>query len=706
LKHRGPMNLGGCVATALAILATGAAGQDPPDRQPPENEAVARLEALVVAATRSPAEAGDLPVNVTVITSRELRLSAAETLQDALLEIPGVNFRFPFNPAVAHPSWQAITLRGLGGNAASRTLVIVDGVPINDPYFGWVRWSQAPVSLIERVEIVRGGGSVTWGGQSLAGVIHIVTRDPDTAELMASVEAGHLGMYRVDATATFSEGRLSGYAGGELFGSDGYVLTHPDLRGDVDIPSASQHAVLRGRVTYDAGGGIRLQAGASLFDQKKDNATPLRENATEISQGQVGASWRGSGGASLSFSGFHQVQEYDNAFSTVFEGRNDEQPSITQVVPSSATGAGLVWTPGVAGLTAGADFLASDGEASEEYLHDKNRFTRSRVTGGQQTLAGVFAQARTSTPGGVDLAAGVRIDRWTNSGGYRRVGDLVSDETLSDTTYADRDGLVPSVNAGFTAPLGQGAAVRGAAYTGLRVATLNELYKPFRAAGGVVTEAQAGLEPERLTGWELGVDYLAPGGVVLRVTAFWARVRDAIADATIATAEESGVIAPCGFVAAGGVCRQRDNIGVLRSVGVESELSYQLGAWFVSGSHSFNPTKFVDGPDHIVNNRAPGSPVHRLSVRAAWAGSEQTDVSVTARYLGDRYDDDLNSGVAAGSFTMDLRLRRDITDRLAAFASVINLLDATSEMSHDAAGFIRIGSPRTVSGGLRVRLGS
>ena len=100
---------------------------------------------------------------MTIVTREELRLSAAQTLQDVLQEVPGLNFRFPFQAGVAHPSWQAVTLRGLGGTAASRTLVLVDGVPLNDPYFGWVRWSQVPVEVIERIEIVRGGATVSLG---------------------------------------------------------------------------------------------------------------------------------------------------------------------------------------------------------------------------------------------------------------------------------------------------------------------------------------------------------------------------------------------------------------------------------------------------------------------------------------------------------------------------------------------------------------
>ncbi|MYE70285.1 MAG: Plug domain-containing protein, partial [Gemmatimonadetes bacterium] len=145
-------------------------------QDPVPADSVISLGELIVSALRAPMSVGEIPANVTTVTREELRLSAAQTLQDVLQEVPGLNFRFPFQAGVAHPSWQAVTLRGLGGTAASRTLVLVDGVPLNDPYFGWVRWSQVPVEVIERIEIVRGGATVSWGSQSLAGVVHVITR--------------------------------------------------------------------------------------------------------------------------------------------------------------------------------------------------------------------------------------------------------------------------------------------------------------------------------------------------------------------------------------------------------------------------------------------------------------------------------------------------------------------------------------------------
>jgi|TARA_Y100000588_G_scaffold361800_1_gene422965 outer membrane receptor protein involved in Fe transport len=80
------------------------------------------------------------------------------------------------------------------------------------------------------------------------------------------------------------------------------------------------------------------------------------------------------------------------------------------------------------------------------------------------------------------------------------------------------------------------------------------------------------------------------------------------------------------------------------------------------------------------------------------------EVVVTGRYLGTRFDNDLNTAEIADSFLLDLRVRRELTPKLSAFASVQNIFNTIAEMSHDANDFVRIASPRMFVGGLRFRV--
>lgn len=704
VRHRWP----GPVRSGLLALACWALGSPPAleAQEPVPADSVVALGELIVSALRSETQVGEVPVNVTTVTREELRLSAAQTLQDVLQEVPGLNFRFPFQAGVAHPSWQAVTMRGMGGTAASRTLVLVDGVPLNDPYFGWVRWSQVPVEAIERIEIVRGGATVSWGSQSLAGVVHVITRSGGDGGFSAGAQGGSQSTFRGDALASFGGDRVGGYVAGEFFDSEGYILTEPGQRGTVDIPSASSHTALRAKIEIAAGERLRFHAQGNYFDQDKDNATPLRNNTTEAGFGQFGATLDVSDASTLAFNTFIQSQTYVNSFSSVDAARGSEQPSISQDVPSSGVGANLVWSG--QGFALGADILRATGDATERYLFRDGAFTRQRETGGDQTLFGLFGQTRIGLGERWQWNVGVRLDTWRNSAGGRHIFAIADGNVLTDDAFEDRNGTHLSGNTGLVFDAAAGVVLRGSLYNGLRVPTLNELYKPFRAAGNVVNESNEALDPEKMSGFELGIDVQPDPSVLIRLTGFWARVRDAITDVTIQEAVTSGVIQPCGFVAAGGVCRRRDNVGTLRSAGLETEVEIRPApAWLLAVNHQFNPTEVTDAPGRpdLVGNEVQGSPLHRAMLRVGHVDPTTLEVVATARYLGARFDNDLNTGEIAASFLLDVRLRRQLTSRLTAFASVQNVFDAIAEMSHDANDFIRVGAPRTLVGGIRVRFG-
>lgn len=700
------------VATSrsIAIACVALAGAARLSAQEPER--VVPLRELIVSATRTETELRDVPVNVTVVSREQLRLSSARTLEDVLLQIPGVTFGRNVQAASAHPSWQAVALRGLGGTAASRTLVMVDGVPLNDPYFGWVRWSQIPVEAIERVEIVRGGGSALWGGQSLAGVIHVITRSPRAAGLTAAVEGGSLSTFRGDALAAFGSGRVSGFVGGEYLDTDGYILTREDQRGAIDVPSSEDHVALRGKVEVDASESVRLLAQGGYFDQDKINATLLRPNSTEAGFGHVGVRLGIDDRSRWAWNLYVQSQTYTNAVASEDATRDTEEPSLSQFdVPSSGVGTNLQWSGaglGAHDVTAGVDFLRTTGEAFEDFLYVDGAFQNRRHTGGDQILAGVFAQDRIAIGERWEVQGGLRLDVWRSYGGFRRISTIDDGELSVDSSFADRTAVQLSENVGARLRMSDRVSLRGSAYTGFRVPTLNELYKPFRAAGGIVTEANADLDPERMIGAEIGVDYQLGVRWLARLTGFWARVSDAIFDATIQVVDQGQVVAPCGFVPAGGACRQRSNVGTVRTIGTEAHVEYRPGGtWLVGASYDVTPSEIVEAANRpeIEGNRSVRTPTHQGTLRLGYLDASTLEAVVTATYNGTRYEDDENEAQIDDSLLFDLRLRRRLTPRLEAFASVRNLFDTAAEVGHEIGGLVRVDAPRTFSAGLHVRLG-
>ena len=136
-------------------------------------------------ATRLPSAA-----SATVLTSAELSNSAAGALDDVLRQTPGFTLFRRSSSRTANPTTQGVTLRGVSGSGASRTLVLADGVPLNDPFGSWVYWNRVPLAAIDRVEVVRGGAGDLYGADALGGVIQLLTFSPSRPRLRATVEGG------------------------------------------------------------------------------------------------------------------------------------------------------------------------------------------------------------------------------------------------------------------------------------------------------------------------------------------------------------------------------------------------------------------------------------------------------------------------------------------------------------------------------------
>src|SRR5574337_1400574 len=153
-------------------------------------EGVVALEPVVVSASRVEQRLRDVPANVTVITREDIERSPARTVDDLLRQVPGFSLFPPSSSLVTHPTAQGVSLRGIGPSGVSQTLVLLDGVPLNDPFGSWVYWSKVPLESVERIEVTRGGGSGVYGNYALGGVINIITKRPEARVAQAKLDLG------------------------------------------------------------------------------------------------------------------------------------------------------------------------------------------------------------------------------------------------------------------------------------------------------------------------------------------------------------------------------------------------------------------------------------------------------------------------------------------------------------------------------------
>lgn len=670
------------------------------------------LDGIVVTATRTGQAVRDMPALVTVVNRAMIESSAAQTLGDLLRTIPGFTMRDYQGSIATHPTRQAPSLRGLGGGtAAGRTLVLMDGVPLADPFAGWVYWARVPLDLVERIEIVRGGGSGIWGSRAMGGVINVITKGPRSSGGQLSLLSGSQSTIRANANVTHRGDRLGIVVAGDFLDTDGFIGVRSDLRGAIDKPAGVKDATGYARVDFIASPSLELTASASYLDEDRKWGSDLRNAGMRLGFVRAGAHLIAGNGGDIRADVFASDQTAHSTFTTETLDRTREDPSLDQFdVPAKSAGATLQWSSRAwtrHELTAGADLFWVDGEANENFLLVQNRFTRVRRVGGEQTLRGIYLQEVIKPNDRWRFLASVRWDASRTANGFRNERTIATNANLIDSTYATLTESTINFSVGLRHALTERLSWRANAYRAYRAPTLNELYKGFREPGNVVAEANSALVSEHVVGFEVGADYSFGHIAAARLTGFSSRVRDPIVEATLGSAGTTGrTIVPCGFVPAGGVCRQRQNLELFRASGVEAELDVRPHRWWtLAGAYLFNPTRVLRAPKHpdLEGNRGSRTPLHTLTTSVRFANPAVIDASVMGRYVGRRFEDDLNKFEIEPFFLVDMRLERRITRRWTAFASVENLADAEFETAIPSSGLVRVGAPRTVLVGSRLR---
>lgn len=720
----GRATLGSCVITIAVVwlVITGAIGRfaavawgaDTGSPPPTGSEEAVRLEPVVVSASRVEQRLRDVPANVTVITREEIKQSPARTVDDLLRQIPGFSLFRRSSSLVTHPTTQGVSLRGIGPSGVSRTLVMLDGVPLNDPFGGWVYWSKVPLESVERIEVARGGGSGVWGNYALGGVINIVTRRPEARVAQAKLDVGTRDTVDADLLVSHVAGPWGVSLEGNYFDTDGYKIVKKSQRGDIDVQATSNHKTFNGRVEYTPSSASSLFLAGSFFREDRGNGTPLQENSTETGYISTGGRLRTADGSDWQLTLFSHLQTFDSTFSAAAPDRNLETPALNQFdVPSTDAGISLQWSKRIFQshlLTAGSDVRWIDGETNEFFTFNQTLqdFTRRRKAGGEQVLTGAYFQdIFTPAPGWQVTIAG-RFDSWQSFDASRIERNKQTGAITRNNQFDDRDEFAFSPKVAVLYHATDQLSLRSSFYKGFRAPTINELFRPFRVRNDI-TEANAKLDPERLIGGEVGMDYSIMRNLLGRLTAFWNEVKDPVVNVTKGIGE-GAVMEPCGFVPVGGVCRQRDNLDRTRIRGIEAELEYRPHpSWAVSGSYLYNHTDVLSAPKQpeLEGKRIAQVPRHQFTLKLNYTNPALINVAVQGRFIGDQFEDDLNSLKLGEYFVVDLMLWRPIPlPKLSAgevFLAVENLFDRTYEVAKTADGIVTTGTPVLVHGGVRVR---
>lgn len=662
------------------------------------------LSLLLLAAAAAPDEAiivtgrglpDEPPGQHRLVRDREdLDRSASARMEEVLRGIAGLTSFRRSDARSSHPTAQGLTARGLGGNAASRFAVEVDGVPQADPFGGWINFVALDPALADRLIVARGGqGAVRFGPGALAGTLAI---DSIAAtDLRAGIALGSRDSLSAFATGGVRSGEARVVGGISHQRGDGFAPIVAADRGPVDRAAPFAQTAARMRLLAPLGGS-ELQASIAAFQDERDRGTDFTDNRArglDASLRLVGADW--------SLTGYWQQRRFESAFASVGAGRSTVSQSLDQYdVPATGWGARALWTPrlGPIALGLGADLRATEGETNERYSFVAGLPTRERRARARTVTAGLLADARW-TSGPLTLGAGARLDRWSIADSALRERTLAG-APLTDSRFADRDGWQPSLRAGVDFAASETLALRAAAYRGWRLPTINELVRPFRV-GPDATAANAALAPETLVGVEAGLDWRPAPPLRLSLTAFANRLDDAVAN--VALANGPGTFPGVGFVSASGVYRQRLNLDAIRAHGVEIDGGWARGPWSIDASLALTDARIrTGGLSAALDGKRPAqTPSVQASLSGAWKDGRRL-AALQARYTGAQDENEGDADPLPAAWTLDALARWPLTSRLSLDLRAENVFDRRVLASILSDGTRERTGPRTLWIGLRL----
>ena len=680
-----------CAALVLILLAGTAARAE-------DESASASSGEIVVTGAGLARPPGDAAYDSIVIDRDQLKQDASGRLEDILRDAAGFEQFRRSDSRSAQPTSQGATLRGLGGNASSRALVLLDGVPQTDPFGGWISWAALAPTRLGMVRVTRGGGSGVYGPGALAGTIELESAGPtDLAPLWASLDYGSRNSVDAQAGVSGTLGGGFGFLAGSYARGDGFIPITRGTRGPIDGRAPYRQGSVAARAAFPVAPDVELQANGLAFYDHRTRGIPYEPNATTGADASLRLIGRGRWG--FEALAYTQLRKFTSGFASVNAARTTATATLDQYdVPGTGVGGHLEVRPPLGDaiqLRLGSDARQTQGSTREYYMFSAGVPSNRRIAGGRTLTAGGFAELSAEPASGLTLTAGGRIDRWWIDDGSLRTSVIASRAPIATTHYPNRAGWKPTGRAGIAWKPASAITLRGAGYLGWRLPTLNELYRPFRL-GNDSTVANAALKPETVKGVDGGVDWDPLPALHLGATVFWNRLDDAISNVTVFDATRDAL---CPGLVATGDCIQRRNVRAVEAKGVELGGRLSFGDWRLAAAYSF-ADPHVRAPGTSLDGLRPAqTPRHQASATLGWQPPQRLSAALTLRYVGPQYEDDQNSEVLKRALTLDASARLPLGHGFAVTARAENLANALVETAITGP-VIERATPRTLWIGL------
>jgi iron complex outermembrane receptor protein len=655
------------------------------DTSSAREEDVLEVGEVVVAATRIPMAPSRLSAAATILTKEEIHRTpfhSGTQIDDLLRSVPTVQPSL-LGSRYNHPTAQFVSIRGLG---TRRALVLLDGVPLNDGFGGWINWGLVP-DHIERVEIIPGGGSNLYGTWAMGGIINIISQSgrPKTGA-SGDLSGGSLGTNTQSVRAQYSNDRTGVTLSYRHVDTAGFLTVPSYQRGPADTTVGSEHHQFTGTVSHAPTPHITATLSGTYYTEDRSFGTSFSQGTRTI--GTVSFGLKGDQGAWGVWEAktFAQWQTFRHQSGLVLPSpfvRQFDQLDRLQAIPSNDIGGMAQWSAPLfsfSRIVIGGDARAILAQSEEVLAPSQTPL----VTRGKQVGIGTFGEWIVEPFHALTLTAGARWDWWKNFDGSRATGG----EPMTQA----QENAASMMNPKFSVLYRVNDRVRigGSVYQAFRAPTLNELYRDFSSSGFTFLSNDR-LEPERLTGGDMKIEMelLEHGLLDFRATGHYDIIKDQIL-----------------FITQGPTSVMRQNVGEGRSVGTDIELRSRLDDLLhMTVGYSFVDSIITSFPGNPSREglRIPNVSQHQVTAGFTIGRPSVVQLTLQGRYLSRQFADDLNRQPIADFVVLDASLRKRIAPWAEVFLTGENLTDRRY-IATQTGGLKTLGQPLLILGGLRIDL--
>lgn len=642
------------------------------------------LGTVVVTATRHRRGAYEVPIRMGIVKKDQVEAMPLLSTDDALKGISGINV----SRGASMYGSSTVSMRGMG-NEAGRTLVLLDGVPVNKADGGSVNWNAIPFADLEQVEVIKGPGSSIYGGNAMGGVINMITQTPQKKfEAWVSQRIGTFETYQTQLALSGREERFYWALKGMYRTSDGYVTTPADEIDDFSVASFLDEQHFGGRLGYNLTKNQTLEIAGGYYEGKRgtgenfkgygfenDNIAADDGAYNQYSKKDLRMVYRNAINevSHINVTLYGQQEVYANIRENL---RNDRitRYDVESVRDDLGLNSSLHFPIGNSHLiTTGIDYRYGAVDGNDRYVTSSDLV----INKGIMNQLGVYAQDEISLgQSPFALLLGLRFD-FTSFG----QGEFLVLEPTRETEFLqDFHGDLPDATFTAFSPRislqffkKENFRLYAGYSRGFRPAVLDDLCRTGRISGGMKL-ANPNLKPEYLDNFELGADFFQGRNLKISPTIYYALGRDY--HAYISTGDSmlmNNRMRPI---------RIKDNIGEVRIFGAELELSLQLTkglSWQMAYSHTHTEIKRFDlldpsEDDDIVGNALVYQPSDFLYSAVRWE-SPVLNGFLSINYKGAQWLNEVNTESIDAFLYVDMRIWRSIYKGLEASVGVHNLFD-------------------------------